>query len=189
MHRLLNQTSSPFNSHQQKQYNTGSMMINHHHHPVQQYCPPSSIQHQTQQYNNYHHRNPYSQETSTIYHSDPQIFFSNHSLYDSNNNYPDHQQYGLLRPAIESEHYPSYYSQSTTDNEQIITNENLINNLNHHTPHYTDLTAMTRLTNDRQMEKHYDFADNKEDDQSSLLPNSNENNFHLNQTTTLTTQW
>ncbi|CAF1685819.1 unnamed protein product, partial [Adineta ricciae] len=157
----------------------------HHHHTLQQYCPPPpplpappTIQ---QQFNNYHYMNTYSQETSNVYNSDSQIHFSTHqhhfdtqqtySSYDSNNNYGDQQQYGLLRPAIESELYSSYYTQSSNDVEHStidqssmssIANENLLHNLNNNTntnnnnnattsssnsnstntPHYTDLTAM-----------------------------------------------
>jgi hypothetical protein len=161
----------------------------HHHHSLQQYCPPPppppSIQ---QQFNNYHYMNTYSQDTSNVYNSDSQIHFSNHphhfdtqqnySSYDSNNNYGDQQQYGLLRPAIESELYSSYYTQSSNDIEHptidqssisSIANENLLHNLNNNTtssshnnnntPHYTDLTAMpSTTTNNGIVEKHYDFV-------------------------------
>jgi len=163
----------------------------HHHHSIQQFCPPSSIQ----QYNNFHYRNPYSQDNSNVYHSDHQNYFSQqtYSSYDSNNNYPDYHQYGLLRPTTESEYYSSYYSQSSVDNEHTKINENLLHNLNNNTPHYTDLTSMTN----GQVDKHYDYVNNihhglnerKDDDHSSLLPISNENNFHWNQATCLTTQW
>jgi len=151
--------------------------------------------------------NTYSQDTSNVYNSDSQIHFSNHqqhhfdtqqtySSYDSNNNFGDQQQYGLLRPAIESELYSSYYSndieQSSTANENLLhnlNNNNSSTNNNNNTPHYTDLTAISNNG------KHYDFVGtneidnhNKEDDQSTL-PISNENNFHWNQTTCLATQW
>jgi hypothetical protein len=172
----------------------------HHHHPqhtLQQYCPPPPP---PQQFNNYHYMNTYSQDPSNVYNSETQIHFPNHhfdtqqaySSYDSNNNYGDQQQYGLLRPAIDSELYSSYYS---TDLEQSTANENLLHNLNHNnstnntTLHYTDLTAISNNG------KHYDFVGTndmdhptKEDDQSTL-PISNENNFHWNQTTCLATQW
>ncbi|CAF1529014.1 unnamed protein product [Adineta steineri] len=166
----------------------------HHHHSLQQYCPPPpppppppSIQ---QQFNNYHYINTYSQDTANVYNPDSQIHFSNHphhfdtqqtySSYDSNNNYGDQQQYGLLRPAIESELYSSYYTQSSNDVEHptidqssisSIANENLLHNLNNNntptsssnnnTPHYTDLTAMSSAattTNNGIVEKHYDFV-------------------------------
>ncbi|CAF1466346.1 unnamed protein product [Rotaria sordida] len=219
MHHILNQTSLPFDSHriqhQQKQYYTGSM-INNNHHSLQSFCsssPSSSMQHQKQQqqqqqqqqqYNHFHYINPYAQDTSNAYHSNHQIYFSNpspqtYSSYDSNNNYSDYQQYGLLRPAIESEHYSSYYSQPSIDNEHIKINENLIHNLNNNNnnnnnvSHYTDLTPMTN----GHIGKHYDYTNNihhglndkKQDDHSSLLPISNENNFHWTQTPCLTTQW
>ena len=58
------------------------------------------------------------------------IHHQTYSSYDSNNNYSDYQQYGLLRPVIESEHYSSYYSQSSIDNEHTKPNENLLHNLN-----------------------------------------------------------
>ena len=119
MHHLINQNSLPFNSH-----HTGSMITTNH----QQFYPSPSVQ----QYNNYHYINhPYTQDNSNVYHSDRQVYFSNHHShqtypsYDSNNNYSDYQQYGLLRPVIESEQYSSYY-----DNEQTKLNENLLHNLN-----------------------------------------------------------
>lgn len=160
MHHLLNQTSLPFDpnsmQHHHKQY-----------HSFQSYAPPSSsttsIQQQKPQYNYFHYPNSYSHDTSSVYHADHHPYFSNsshqvYSSYDSNNNYSDYQQYGLLRPAIES--------------EQMKTHENLIHNINNHTPiaHYTDLSSMT--TNGP-MEKHYDSM----------------NNVHWNQTPCLTTQW
>jgi hypothetical protein len=204
----------------------------HHHHPhIQQYCPPS-IQHQQQQqqqYNNYHYMNTYPQDTSNAYNTDSQSLFSNHqhhfdnqqtySSYDSNNNFGDQQQYGLLRPAIESELYSSYYTQSSssdiehaTIDQSSISNENLLHNLNtsssNNTPHYTDLTAMSTSTNNGLVEKHYDFVStiqhgpiattttalnevdhNHKEDDQSTLHISNENNFHWNQTTCLATQW
>ena len=120
MHHLLNPNSLPFNpppiQHQPKSYHTGTMIANphHRHHHHQQFVPSSSIQ----QYNNYHYINPYSQENSTGYHSDRLRHFSHshptYSSYDANNNYPDYQQYNLLRPVLDSEHYPSYYSSSSS---------------------------------------------------------------------------
>jgi hypothetical protein len=201
--------SSSHHHHQQQQQQhlaSYNHHHHHHHHSLQQYCPPPpppppSIQ---QQFNNYHYMNTYSQDTSNVYNPETQqIHFPNHhfdtqqtySSYDSNNNFGDQQQYGLLRPVIESELYSSYYS---NDVEQSSTaNENLLHNLNNNnsstntnTPHYTDLTAITNNG------KHYDFIGtneidnnhNKDDDQSTL-PISNENNFHWNQTTCLATQW
>ncbi|CAF2385214.1 unnamed protein product [Rotaria sp. Silwood2] len=196
MCHLLNQTSLPFDSHgiqqQSKQYHTGSM-INNNHHSLQSFCPSSSIQYQKQQYNHCHYINPYVQDTSNVYHSDHQVYFSNpshqnYSSYDSNNNYSDYQQYGLLRPVIESEHYSSYYSQSSVDNEHIKTNENLIHNLHNNNNNVSQYTDLTPVTNGHH-EKHYDYMNNvhhglndkKQDDYSSLLPISNENNFHWNQ--------
>ncbi|CAF0811500.1 unnamed protein product [Rotaria sp. Silwood1] len=204
MHHLLNQTSLSFDSHgiqhQQKPYHTASM-INNNHHSFQSFCPSSSIQHQKQQYNHFHYMNSYTQDTSNAYHSDYQICnFSNpshqnYSSYDSNNNYSDYQQYGLLQPVIESEHYSPYYSRSSINNEHIKTNENLIHNLNNNNniSQYTDLTPITN----GHLEKPYDYMNNvhhglndkKQDGHSSLLPISNENNFHWQQTTCLTTQW
>jgi hypothetical protein len=186
----------------------------HHHHTLQQYCPPPppppTIQ---QQFNNYHYMNTYSQDTTNVYNTEPPIHFSNHQhhfdnqqnySYDSNNNFGDQQQYGLLRPAIESEIYSSYYTASSNDiehsthDQSSTANENLLHNLNnssHNTPHYTDLTAMSTTTNNGIIEKHYDFIQhgtttlNDKDDDQSTLPISNENNFHWNQTTCLATQW
>ena len=167
----------------------------HHHHTLQQYChlpppppppPPPSIQ---QQFNNYHYMNTYPQDTSHVYNADSQIHYSNHphhfdtqqvySPYDSNNNFGDQQQYGLLRPAIESELYSSYYTQSSNDIEHptidqssisSIANENLLHNLNNNnpnnttttstnnnTPHYTDLTTISMPTTNGIMDKHFDF--------------------------------
>ncbi|CAF0735332.1 unnamed protein product [Adineta steineri] len=207
MSHFLHQTSLPFNSlqHQQKPYHTGSVLPTnhpHHHnnnnHSFHQFCPSSSsTQHQTQSYNNFHYLNTFPQDNSNVYHADHSNYFSNHShptysSYDSNNNYPDYHQYGLLRPAIESEHYSSYYSPLSIDNEHIKTNENLLHNLNNNTPHYTDLTSMTN----GQVDKHYDYVNNihhgsneRKDDHSSLVSVSNENNFYWNQPTCLTTQW
>ncbi|CAF4443802.1 unnamed protein product [Rotaria socialis] len=206
MHHLLNQNSLTFDAHliqhQQKQYHTASM-INNNPHSLLSYCPTPSIQHQKQPYNHFHYINPYSQDTSNAYHSDHQVYFSNpsqhaYSSYDSNNNYSDYQQqYGLLRPVIEPEHYSSsYYCQSSMNNEHTKTNENLIHNLNNNNTnliHYPDPNSMTN----GHMEKHYDYVNNvhhglhdeKQDDHASLLPTSNENNFHWNQTACLTTQW
>jgi hypothetical protein len=202
--------SSSHHHHQQQQQQhlaSYNHHHHHHHHSLQQYCPPPpppppSIQ---QQFNNYHYMNTYSQDTSNVYNPETQqIHFPNHhfdtqqtySSYDSNNNFGDQQQYGLLRPVIESELYSSYYSndieQSSTANENLLHNLNNNNNssTNTNTPHYTDLTAISNNG------KHYDFVGtneidnnhNKDDDQSTL-PISNENNFHWNQTTCLATQW
>ncbi|CAF1170408.1 unnamed protein product [Rotaria magnacalcarata] len=167
----------------------------HHHHQLQQqYCTPPQPQPPPppppQQFNNYHYINNYSQDTSHVYNPDSQIHFSNHqqhhfdnqqtyNTYDSNNNFGDQQQYGLLRPAIESELYSSYYTQSSNDVEHSnidqssmssIANENLLHNLNtnnpiittnnssNNTPHYTDLTAMPISATNGIIEKHYDFV-------------------------------
>jgi hypothetical protein len=112
--------------------------------------------------------------------------YSNHpqqtySSYDSNNNYPDYQQYNLLQ----SEPYSSYYSQLSMDNEHTKTNENLLNNLNHSTSHYTDLSSQ----NDKHYHHQHGLNEKKEDNHSSLIPISNENHFHWNQTTCLNTEW
>ena len=164
----------------------------HHHHPShQQYCPPQSSMQQApaqQQFNNYHYMNGYGQDTPTVYHNDSSMHFPNHydaqqsySSYDANNNYGEQQQqqqqqqhYGLLRPAIESEHYSSYYLSSSSDIDHAtidqpspsissIANENLLHNLNHssmtnHSVHYTDLSTMSASTNNGLLEKHYDFV-------------------------------
>jgi hypothetical protein len=206
--------ASSHHHHQQQQQHLSSYNHHHHHHhqqqpTLQQYCPPPpppSIQQQQQQFNNYHYMNTYSQDPSAVYNSDSQLHFSTHhfdaqptySSYDSNNNYGDQQQYGLLRPAMESEIYSSYYStdldQQQTSSSSSTANENLLHNLNNNnstnTPHYTDLTSIANNS------KHYDFIptndiDNhqKEDEQSILPSISNENNFHWNQTTCLATQW
>jgi hypothetical protein len=188
MHHLLNQTSLPFNphsiQHQQKQYH--ATMNHQQQQQQQQFCPSSSMQ----QYNNYHYINPYTQDNSNAYHSDRQIYFSNHhhphhphqaySSYDSNNNYSDYQQYGLLRPAMESEQYSSYY-----DNEHTNPNENLLNNLNNKTSHYTDLNSMIPNGNNI----HHGLNEKKDDEHLAVLPNRNENNFHWNQTICSATQW
>jgi hypothetical protein len=184
MHHILHQTSLPFNPHQQKHYHTGSMITNHH---QQQFCPSSSMQ----QYNNFHYVNPYTQDNLNAYHSDRSIHFPNHpqqtySSYDSNNNYPDYQQYNLLRPVIESEHYSSYYSQSAIDHGQTKSNENRLHNSNNNTSPYTDLSSSI---NDKHYYPHHGLNDKKEDEHSSLIPISNENNFHWNQTTSLTAEW
>jgi hypothetical protein len=171
MHHLINQNSLPFNPH-----HTGSMITTNH----QQFYPSPSIQ----QYNNYHYINhPYSQDNSNVYHSDRQVYFSNHHShqtypsYDSNNNYSDYQQYGLLRPVMESEHYSSYY-----DNEHTKPNENLLHNLNTKTQHYTDLSSIT--TNGNYGNNHHRLNEKKEDEHLSV-----ENNYHWNQTACSTTQW
>ena len=175
----------------------------HHHHALQQYCPPT-IQ---AQFNNYHYMNNYPSETpATVYISDGQSHFPNHhfepqptySSYDSNNNYGEQhqqQQYGLLRPAIDSEVYSNYYS-NDVDTNSSTANENLLHNLNTNnstntvgTPHYTDLTAISNNG------KHYEFVatndldHQQKDDEQCTLTRSNENNFHWNQTTCLATQW
>ncbi|UJR36491.1 hypothetical protein I4U23_029214 [Adineta vaga] len=205
---FLNQTSLSFTphaiSHHQKSYHSTSMMsnTNHHHHhhqqqhpSFQQFCSSSSsstpsLQQQTPSYNNFHYLNSYSQDNSNIYHSEHQHYFPNHthqtySSYDSNNNYSDYHQYGLLRPVIDSEHYSSYYSHPPSmDNEHIKTNENLLHNLNNNTPQYADLTSMTN----GQIEKHYDYVNNihpslherKEDEHASMATICNENHFQWN---------
>jgi hypothetical protein len=193
MHLLLNQSSLPFNphpiQHQQKQYHTGSMITNNghhqHQHHQQQFCPSSSIQ----QYNNFHYINPYIHDNSNVYHSNRQTHFSNHThqaypSYDS-----DYQQYNSLQPVIDSEHYSSYYSQSSIDNEHIKINDSSLHNLNNNTSQYTDLTSLTNGHNDKHYHHHHGLNDKKEDDHSSLIPISNENNFHWNQTTCLSTEW
>ncbi len=199
-------SSSHHQHHQQHLASYNHHHHHHHHHNLQQYCPPPpppppSIQ---QQFNNYHYMNTYSQDTSNVYNPDSQLHFPNHhfdpqqtySSYDSNNNYGDQQQYGLLRPAIESELYSSYYTNDIEQNSSTA-NENLLHNLNNNNntnnnpiPHYTDLTAITNNN------KHYDFVgtndldNHHKDDEQSTLPLSNENNFHWNQTTCLAaTQW
>ncbi|CAF1266728.1 unnamed protein product [Adineta ricciae] len=203
---FLNQTSLPFSSHaishHQKPYHTASMMSNNNQHQqqqptFQQYCSTpssssvSSIQHQSSSFNtNFHYVNPYSQDNTNVYHSDHQNYFPNHahqsySAYDSNNNYPDYHQYGLLRPVIDSEHYSSYYSHQTSmDNEHIKTNENLLHNLNNNTSQYVDLTSMAN----GQIEKHYDYTNHghpnlherKNDEHSSMITICNENHFRWN---------
>jgi hypothetical protein len=130
--------------------------------------------------------NAYGQDASTVYANDSSMHFSNHydthptyASYDSNNNFGDqqqqhhHQHYGLLRPAIESDMYSSYYAPSSVDIDPTnldqstsissIVNENLLHNLNHssmsnHTLHYTDLSSMASSTSNMSMEKHYDFV-------------------------------
>jgi hypothetical protein len=189
MHHILTQTSLPFNphpiQHQPKQYHTGSMITHHHH--QQQFCPSSSIQ----PYNNFHYINPYTHDNSNAYHSDRQMHFSNHPHQNYASYDTDYHQYNLLRPVIESEHYSSYYSQSSIDNEHIKTNDNLLHNLNNNTSQYTDLTSLTNGHNDKHYyhHVHHGLNDKKEDDHSSLIPISNENNLHWNQTTCLTTEW
>lgn len=172
MHHLLNQSPLSFNSHsiqhQQRSYHSGSLIPNHH----QTYCPSSSIQ----PYNNFHYINPYTHNNSNIYHSDRSINFSN----PTHSNYSDYQQYNLLRPTMDSEHHHPYYSSQTisTDNEHMKSNDTL---------QYTDLISRTNGCYTKYY--HHGLHEKKEDEHSSLITLSNENNFHWNQTTNLNREW
>lgn len=173
-HHHLHHHPHPSHASQAQQQHTGNN--------IQQYCTQSSsIQSANNQFNNYHYVNNYVQEPSINYENNP-MHFSNHydghgtySNYDSNNNNhqfiennPHQQHYGLLRPAIDSEIYSSYYNPSNNDLDSTSTpisstaNENLLHNLNHsminHPIHYTDLSSgMSTTNNNGLMEKHYDY--------------------------------
>ena len=199
MHHILQQTSLPFHlhpiQHQQKSYPSGSMISNHpqqQQQQQQQFCSSSSIQ----QYNPFPYIHSYPQENSTIYHSDRTTAVAahfpehsqhpNYSSYELNKTYPDCQQYNLLRPSLESDHYVGYYSQPSTENEH------LLHNFNPPIGHYPDLNSQTNAQTDQHYHHHHHhhgLVKAKEEQKSSLMPIHNENDYHWNQTTCSTTEW
>ena len=146
---------------------------------MQPYCPPQT---QFTNYNNY--LSTYPQDNSSMHYSNP---YSSYSSYDCDNPNPT-TQYGLLRPALDSDVYSStYYSNNTNDIEHsnsTIVNENLLQNLNHSVVHYTDLSSGNPHT---LMEKHYDYLPPTLNELDKDDPNNS--HFHWNSTACLATQW
>ena len=138
---------------------------------MQNYCP--TLSHPQAQFNNYNYLPAYQQDPSTGHYSTP---------YPSNAN-----QYGLLRPAVDSaELYSANYYSNPVENNLI--NENLLQNLNHSSIHYTDLSSTSH--SHLLMEKHYDYLAPtlNELDHSKDDPTTN-SHFHWNPSSCLATQW
>lgn len=143
------------------------------------YCP-TQHSHPQAQFNNYNYVQTYQQDPSTIHYSTPYQTASSTTTTTT--------QYGLLRPAVDSnELYSSNYYSNPVENNLI--NENLLQNLNHSSIHYTDLSTASH--SHLLMEKHYDYLaptlnelDHPQKDDSTT-----NSHFHWNPSSCLATQW